>query len=65
MHGLFISNPLINIFVTGNSNERNLGEYLLRVLKMIKKIFIAQINNFPKEPRRSVIEFDPENSIFK
>ena len=64
---IHFSNPLINIFVTGNSNERNLiGRIFTEGIKDDQKnLFIAQINNFPKEPRRSVIEFDPENSIFK
>ena len=64
---IHFSNPLINIFVTGNSNEKNLiGRVFTEDIKDDKKnLFISQINNFPKEPRRSVIEFNIENSIFK
>ena len=64
---IHFADPLINIFVTGNSNERNLivRVFTENIRDDQKNLFIAQINNFPKEPRRSVIEFDPNNSMFK
>mgnify|MGYP003308469995 CR=1 FL=1 len=59
--------PLLNLFVTGNSNEGNIiGRLFTEEIKDDKKnLFITQINNFPKEPRRSAIDFKPSASIFQ
>ena len=64
---IHFSKPLVNIFVTGNSIDKNLiGRVFTKDIKDDKKnLFIAQVNNFPKEPRRSVIEFNIKDSIFK
>ena len=56
----------LNLFVTGNSKEENvIGRVFNEDIKNDgKNLFIAQINDFPKEPRRSVIEFDPNDTMF-
>ena len=55
-----------NLFVTGNSREGNvIGRVFTEDIKDDgKNLFIAQINNFPKEPRRSIIEFDSNDTMF-
>ena len=59
--------PLMNLFVTGNSNEGNIiGRLFTEGIKDDKKnLFITQINNFPKEPRRSAIDFKSSSNIFQ
>jgi molecular chaperone Hsp33 len=56
----------LNLFVTGNSKEENIvGRVFTEDIKDDgKNLFIVQTNDFPKEPRRSVIEFDPDDSLF-
>lgn len=56
----------LNLFVTGNSREENvIGRVFTEDIKNDgKNLFIAQINDFPKEPRRSVIEFDSNDTMF-
>jgi molecular chaperone Hsp33 len=56
----------LNLFVTGNSREENIiGRIFTEDIKDDgKNLFIAQINDFPKEPRKSVIEFEINNSLF-
>ncbi len=56
----------LNLFVTGNSREENIiGRIFTEDIKDDgKNLFIAQINDFPKEPRKSVIEFEVNNSLF-
>jgi len=56
----------LNLFVTGNSREENIiGRIFTEDIKDDgKNLFIAQVNDFPKEPRKSVIEFEGNNSLF-
>ena len=64
---IHFSDPLMNLFVTGNSNEGNIiGRTFTEGIREDKRnLFITQINNFPKEPRRSAIDFKPSASIFQ
>ena len=64
---IHFSDPLMNLFVTGNSNEGNIiGRTFTEGIRKDKRnLFITQINNFPKEPRRSAIDFKPSASIFQ
>ncbi|MEE3176043.1 MAG: Hsp33 family molecular chaperone HslO, partial [Verrucomicrobiota bacterium] len=57
----------MNLFVTGNSNEGNIiGRTFTEGIRDDKRnLFINQINNFPKEPRRSAIDFKASASIFQ
>ena len=56
----------LNLFVTGNSKEENIiGRAFTEDIKDDgKNLFISQTNDFPKEPRRSVIEFESTDSLF-
>ena len=56
----------LNLFVTGNSRDENIiGRVFTEDIKDDgKNLFIAQTNDFPKEPRRSVIEFESSDSLF-
>ena len=64
---IHFSDPLMNLFVTGNSNEGNIiGRTFTEGIRDDKRnLFITQINNFPKEPRRSAIDFKASASIFQ
>ncbi|MEC9327852.1 MAG: Hsp33 family molecular chaperone HslO [Verrucomicrobiota bacterium] len=64
---IHFSDPLMNLFVTGNSNEGNIiGRTFTKGIRDDKRnLFITQINNFPKEPRRSAIDFKASASIFQ
>ena len=48
----------LNLFVTGNSREENvIGRVFTEdVREDDQELFIAQINDFPKDPRRSIVE---------
>ena len=58
--------PPLNLFVTGNNHEENvIGRVFTQdVSDDGQNLFIAQINDHPKPPRRSVIEFTSDN-IFR
>ncbi len=60
----FGSLPL-NLFVTGNSTGENVvGRVFTEDVRDDgQNLFVAQINDFPKEPRRSVVEFE-DGEIF-
>ena len=64
---IHFSDPLMNLFVTGNSNEGNIiGRIFTEGIRDDKRnLFITQINNFPKEPRLSAIDFKASASIFQ
>ena len=63
---LHYSDGPTNLFVTGDSREENIvGRVFTKdVREDVQDLFIAQINEHPKPPRRSVIEFDPSSDVF-
>jgi molecular chaperone Hsp33 len=54
--------PALNLFVTGNSTDANIvGRVFTEDVRNDgQNLFISQTNDFPKEPRRSVVEFDAD-----
>lgn len=57
---LHFATPPMNLFVTGSSKGENIvGRVFTEDVRDDRQnLFIAQANDFPKEPQRSIVEFD-------
>jgi molecular chaperone Hsp33 len=56
-----------NLFATGDSRLENVVSRVFTqdVRTDLQDLFVTQINEHPKEPRRSVVEFDPDHDVFE
>lgn len=56
-----------NLFTTGDSRLENVVARVFTedVRTDLQDLFVAQVNEHPKEPRRSVVEFDPAGDVFE